>query len=198
MDLRHVRMSAPYPKRNGSEPLRRLCREAWSPVFDPDLGDETRDAIRAEAFAAAVSAASEEDLEVLRRYRATCMVDAYCIGVTDAGSPERSNVSGRFGCEIEVPSVFAKGTTLRLISSDSPVGSSEGGTDQPRVGAWIGDLIRSRSAGWAGYVAENDVITSVNRDVGTMSWRNLLQMMPHTRAHLDAVIGSMREGDIQA
>lgn len=194
MDLRQIRMSDPYPKKKGSEPLRQMCREAWSPLFDPDLGDEVRAAIRTEAFTAAMSAASEGDLEVLRRYRATCMVGGYVIGLGTDRKYDRSEITGDFGCEIEIPSVFASVRRIRIVSDDAAGDVADAGAAFPRVGGWIGDIIRRRMDDWSGFVAENDVITAVNRGTGTMSWRRILEMMPQTRAHLLTTIEANKEG----
>lgn len=198
MDVNDIRMGSPYPKKEGSPLLMRLCRAAWEPSFDPRLGDEVRERIRLEAVRAALSASVDADLDVLRRYDATVMADRFVIKAPNPLNRERSTISGELGCLVEVPRIMARASGIEMTTPDRSRTPKKGDIANPAVADWIGDIIERRMAAWAGYVDEHEVITMVNRQSGTMTWRRLLEAMPHTREHVLSVMGAQKKEPMDA
>lgn len=191
MDVTDIRMGSRYPKGEGSPLLQRLCREAWEPLFDPVIDDATVQEIRSTVLRTIMTAATEDELDVLRRYHATTIVNGFVIGVPNPSGLARAHLCYGLGCSVEVPSIHARHGQV-VLGALMPEGTGDVVQDGLLVPDWIGSIIQARMEAWGGYQDEDAVITRINRGVGSATWGRILSAMPRTKAHVEGLIAEGR------
>ena len=180
-----IRPSAPYRRTLDSPLARRLCTDAWSDRADASIPEATEDALRAACLRALLAVASEDDMDVLTRFRATAYATAAAFVVDTERNGPTTLRRIPLGCSILLPAFLVKDGVVRVRSAGDPASDSD--AVRADVPDGVEEAYLARIAARAGVEREQDAITRVNRAVGRITWRQLLDLVPETREHVMAL-----------